>query len=660
MKSFQSFRLDPANQCLWRGEERVPIAPKAYDVLRYLVENPGRLVKPDELLEALWPKTYVNPEILRKYILDIRKVLGDRYDKPVFIETVTKRGYRFVAPVSDENPTELPDLPKLPAGSPELSADAPVRLSAGSTAESPPTAPVESPATLPAALPEPFPLKSELQIPSVKTGLRRLVLLPVLALIVTTTIGGYFWFARKSAHALVLSSNSIAVLPFVDMSPGQDQEYFSDGLAEELINDLAKVPNLKVVGRSSAFQFKGKNEDLRSVGRKLGVANVLEGSVRKEGSRVRITADLTKVGDGFQLWSQTYDRDASDILAVQDEIARAATEALQLKLLGGNGQPVSRNSRSANPEAYQAYLEANYFLGRGTGREDLYKALTYADHAIKLDQEYGPAWALRASVQNSMAEEGFTDVTTGFRKARDDAERAIALDPTSASGYLALARTQIYHDWDWDTATTCLAKAAALEPGSAEVVRTRSYLFRVLGNLDEAVKVYEQAVALDPLRANSHLGLGNTLYIAGRYDEARAEMQKALELNPQSAFAHADLGRILIAEGRPQLALVEIEKESTDWEKRTDRAVVYHALGRERDSNAALSELIATHSADSAYQIAQVYAFRRESDKSFEWLDRAYKQRDSGLPEIKTDPLFKTLRHDPRYTELLQKMHLPT
>jgi TolB-like protein/Flp pilus assembly protein TadD len=459
----------------------------------------------------------------------------------------------------------------------------------------------------------------------------------------------------------VFSSNSIAVLPFVDMSPGHDQEYFSDGLAEELINDLAKVPNLKVVGRSSAFQFKGKNEDLRSVGRKLGVVNVLEGSVRKEGNRVRITADLTKVDDGFQLWSQTYDRDTSDIFAVQDEIARAATEALQLKLLGNdNGQPGSPHLRGTNPEAYQAYLQANYFLGRGTGREDVYKALTYADQAIKLDQEFGPAWALRASVQNAMAEEGFTDVTTGFRKARDDAERAIALDPTSASGYLALARTQIYHDWDWDTATTCLAKAAALEPGSAEVVRTRSYLFRVLGNLDEAVKVYEQAVALDPLRANSHLGLGNMLYMAGRYDEARAEMQKALELNPQSAFAHADLGRILIAEGKPQPALLEIEKESTDWEKRTDRAVVYHALGREQDSNAALTELIATHSADSAYQIAEAYAYRGESDKSFEWLDRAYKQRDSGLAEIKTDPMFKTLRHDPRYTELLQKMHLPT
>jgi tetratricopeptide (TPR) repeat protein len=381
--------------------------------------------------------------------------------------------------------------------------------------------------------------------------------------------------------------------------------------------------------------------------------------VRREGNHVRIAAELIKTDDGFQLWSQTYDREISDIFAVQDEIARAATEALQPKLPGSNSHPVASTLRSANPGAYQSYLQANYFLGRGTGKEDVGKALAYADQAIKLDPKYASAWALRASVENMMAEEGLTEVTAGFREARDDAERAIALDPTSASAYLALARTQIYHDWDWDTANTCLAKAAALEPGSTEVFRTRAYLSRVLGNLDQAIKLYEQAVALDPLRANSHLGLGYMLYIAGRHDEAQPAMQKALELNPQAAFAHANLGRILIAEGRPQEALAEIEKEPTDWEKLTDQALVYRALGREQDSNAAVTELIAKHDTDSAYQIAQVYAYRGESDKSFEWLERAYKQRDAGLPEMKTDPLLKNLRHDPRYTELLKKMRLP-
>jgi TolB-like protein/DNA-binding winged helix-turn-helix (wHTH) protein/Flp pilus assembly protein TadD len=621
MKSFQSFRLDTANQCLWRGQERVPIAPKAFDVLRYLVENPGRLVTQDELLEKLWPEIYVNPELIRKYILDVRKILGDRPDKPEFIETVTKRGYRFIAPVIDESATPPPELGTQKDVVPGTAS-------------------------------------SEEKKSSRSRYFRKLAIIPILVVVVAAATAGHVWFAQGRSTRSSLNASSIAVLPFVDMSPAKDQEYFSDGLAEQLIHELAKVSGLKVVGRSSAFQFRGKNEDLREVGRKLGVANILEGSVRREGNHVRITADLIKADDGFQLWSQTYDREIKDIFAVQDEIARATTDALQLKLLRGNGQPLASALRSANPEAYQAYLQANYLLGRGQSKEDLGKALTYTDKVIELDKTYAPAWALRASVQTLMAEDGLIDVTEGFRRARNDAERAIALDPNSASGYLALARTQIFHDWDWDTANAHLTKAAALEPSSAEIFRTRSNLSLVLGNLDQAIKLYEQAVALDPLRSNSYLGLGYLLYLAGRYDEAQAALQKALDLNPQLAFAHADLGRILIAEGRPQQALAEVEKEPNDWEKLTDQALVYHALGREQDSQAVLVELIAKHDTDWAYQIAEVYAFRGESDKAFEWLERAYEQRDPGLTRIKNDPLLRILRHDPRYTELLKKMHL--
>jgi TolB-like protein/DNA-binding winged helix-turn-helix (wHTH) protein/Flp pilus assembly protein TadD len=621
MKSFQAFRLDTADQCLWRGQERVPIAPKAFDVLRYLVENPGRLVTQDEVLEKLWPHTYVNPEVFRKYILDIRKILGDRPDKPEFIETVTKRGYRFIAPVIDESTPKPPDLVLQKEVAPQSGA------------------------------PE--------QEQSSRTRYFRKLAIPILGVVAAAATAGHFWFAQSRSTRSPLNASSIAVLPFADMSPAKDQEYFSDGMSEQLIHELAKVSGLKVVGRSSAFQFKGKNEDLREVGRKLGVANVLEGSVRREGNHVRITAELIKADDGFQLWSQTYDREINDIFTVQDEIARAATEALQPKLLAGNGRPVASTLRSANPEAYQAYLQANYFLGRGQSKEDLGKAFTYTDKVIELDKTYAPAWALRASVQNKMAEVGLIDVTEGFRRARNDAERAIALDPNSASGYLALARTQIFHDWDWDAANTCLTKAAALEPGNVEVFRLRSYVFRELGSLDQAVTLYEQAVALDPLRTDFRSGLGYLLYVAGRYDKAEAELQKALELNPQAPRVHFSLGKVLIAEGKLQQALVEIEKEPGEWGKLTGQALIYHALGREPDSNAALAGLIAKYNTDSAYQIAQAYAFRGESDKAFEWLERAYKQRDPGLTQIKNDPLLKILRHDQRFIELLKKMRLP-
>src|ERR1700756_5392714 len=331
MKSFKAFRLDTSNHLLWRNGDRVPVAPKAFDVLAYLVENAGRVVTQDEILEALWSETYVNPDVLRKYILEIRRALGDRPDSPEFIETVPKRGYRFVAPVEEESIAETP------VTATPRAIEEPAEENSGPT-----RAPTEE------------------KISSGKYKLWKSVVLPILIALAAVAIGRQdFRAVRDRAEVSSARNTSIAVLPFADMSAVKDQEYFSDGLAEQLINDLAKVSGLRVVGRSSAFQFKGKNEDLRDVGRKLGVANVLEGSVRRDGNHVRITAELIKAKDGFQLWSQTYDREINDIFAVQDEIARAATEALQPKLLGGNGYPVASTLRSASPEAYQAYLQAN-------------------------------------------------------------------------------------------------------------------------------------------------------------------------------------------------------------------------------------------------------------------------------------------------------------
>jgi TolB-like protein/DNA-binding winged helix-turn-helix (wHTH) protein len=636
VKSFKAFRLDTVNHLLSRDGDRVPLSPKGFDVLAYLVEHGGQVMTQDEILEALWPETFVNPEVLRKYIQEIRKALKDRPDNPEFIETLPKRGYRFIAAVTDESAAEPPEL---------ATADSIEELATKEQATEPT---IEAKAT-------PLAVES----PSDSRALWKLAIVLVLVVAAAAVIGAYFRPVRRGANAPLLNNRSVAVLPFADMSPAKDQEYFSDGLAEQLINDLAKVSGVKVIGRSSSFQFRGKDVDLRDVGRKLGVSNILEGSVRREDNHVRITAELIKADDGFQLWSQTYDRELKDIFAVQDEIAFATTEALQLKLLGGNGQPVSSNGLSTNPEAYQAYLQANYFIGRGRSKEDLDKALACANTAIKFDEKYAPAWAVRASVQNEMAAVELTDVTEGYRRARDDAERAIALDPISASAYLALATDQIQHDWDWDAANTWLTKAAELEPGSAEILSVRANLSWVLGNLDQAINLREQAVALDPLRADSFLDLGYLLYMAGRYDKAQAEVRKALDLNPQAPFAHFTLGLILVFEEKSKDALAEIEKEPSEWAKLTSQVLVYHALGREHDSDAGLVDLIAKHHADSAFQIAQGYAFRGESDKSFEWLERAYQQRDPGLTTIKTDPLLKHLHQDPRYAELLKKMRLP-
>ena len=620
MKSFRSFCLDTSNQCLWRGEERVQIPPKAYDVLRYLVENPRRLVTPDELLERLWPETYVNPEVVRKYILDIRKILGDRPGKPEFIETVTKRGYRFIATVVDETATPGPTSERQGEGA------------------APETAGLEQ------ARPS-----------SQRHPLQTVAVVLLLAVFVLGATAGHFWSARNTPTRSSLNANSIAVLPFTDVSPSKDQEYFSDGLSDELITDLAKTPGLKVVARSSAFQFKGKNEDLHSVTQKLGVANVLEGSVRKEGNRARISVELIQADDGFQLWSETYDREIKDIFAVQDEIARAVVDALQSKLLKGDAT-LADSSRVTNSEAYQAYLQARYFIARGMDKEDLTKALSFADQAVKLGPNYAPAWAERARVLEAMARALVIDGADGFRRARASAEKSIALDPKLAAGYLALALVQINQDWDWKGASASLEKARQLTPGSVNVLRIQGYLDRNMGRVDEAIALYRQAIALDPLNSDFHATLADQLYGLGRYEEAKTELTKAEELNSQHSSLHLIRSEILLMEGHPPEAVTEIEKETSDWQKLTGEALAYSAAGRHQDSDMALRDLIAKHQNDCAYQIAEVYAYRGEVDQGIEWLDRAYRQRDPGVRELTNDPLMKSLLHDPRYAQLLRRM----
>jgi TolB-like protein/Flp pilus assembly protein TadD len=470
---------------------------------------------------------------------------------------------------------------------------------------------------------------------------------------------GYYWRVRTRLKAPSPSNTSIAVLPFVDLSPGKDQEYFSDGLTEEMITNLAKIPGLKVVARSSSFQFKGKNEDLRGVGQKLGVATVLEGSVRKDGNRVRITAELIKADDGFQLWSETYDRDISHIFAAQDEIARAVSGALQLRLLSGNNPAPPGGSPTTNSQAYQAYLQGQYFIARGQDKEDLEKALSYADQAIKLDDSYAPAWAQRAQVLQTLASVALIENADGFRRARESAEKAIALDPNLATGYMALGLVQINHDWDWEGADESLKKASVLEPGSATALGNRAYLARDLGQLEKAIELRREAIALDPLRANFHLALGYELLLLGRFDEAKVALQRAQELNPQLSSLHLTRGTILLLEGHQLESLAEMEKETGEWEKLSGESMAYYALQRREDSDHALNKLIATHQNDCAYQIAELYAYRKETGKAFKWLDRAFQQRDPGAPDFKSNPLMKSLRQDPRFPELLKKMRLP-
>jgi tetratricopeptide (TPR) repeat protein len=310
---------------------------------------------------------------------------------------------------------------------------------------------------------------------------------------------------------------------------------------------------------------------------------------------------------------------------------------------------------TTSPDAYQAYLEGRYFSRRHEPG-DYEKALAYAEKAIQLDPKYAPAWALRSYVVSSLAQQGTIDNAEGYRKAQDYAEAAIALDSNLAEAYLALALIQTEHDWNWPAADVNLVKAATLEPGNPAVYRARATIAQNQARLDDAIELEKKAIALDPLRG--YWTLGSTLYNAGRYEEANAALQKALELNPQASLAHYYRGAILLAQGKNDQALAEMQQETLEPYKLLGEAQAYYAAGRHQESDSALAELIAKHSKDGAYQIAEAYAYRCETDQAFVWLDRAYQERDAALPNLKIDPLLKSLRQDPRYTKTLNAIGL--
>jgi serine/threonine protein kinase/Tfp pilus assembly protein PilF len=449
---------------------------------------------------------------------------------------------------------------------------------------------------------------------------------------------------------------SIAVLPFADMSANRDQEYFSDGLAEELLNDLTKIPGLRVTARTSSFQFKGKSEDLRAIGQKLNVASVLEGSVRKEGKRVRITAQLISANDGFLLWSETYERQLDDIFAVQEDIARSVAGALKVTLLGRNVPAPS--SQTKNADAYNSYLQGRYFYVRRS-KEDLERAISYYMSAIHLDSNYAAAWAGLAEAHHRQADNGYIPVDEGYRKARQEVERALALDENLAEAHAEMGWIKRAHDWDWEGADAAYQRALTLDPGNATALRGAAVLAFTMGRLDEAIESDYRAVRLDPLNIPTHHNLGLHAYYAGRLDEAADALKKALELNPDRPGTRNLLGRVYLAQSQPQQALNEMERETDPVWRLYGLSLTYQAVGRKTDADAALATFIHNHQETMAFQIAEVFAYRGEIDRAFEWLDRAYTLHDSGMADIKGDPLLKSLERDLRYTAFLKKMRLP-
>jgi adenylate cyclase len=457
---------------------------------------------------------------------------------------------------------------------------------------------------------------------------------------------------QPASAATAVAAHSIAVLPFVDMSPAKDQEYLSDGIAEELLNLLVKIPGLQVAARTSSFSFKGKDAKIADVARELRVANVLEGSVRKSGNQVRITAQLIRADNGFHLYSETFDRTLDDVFGIQDEISAAVVEALKIKLLGAAPKSVEADSA-----AYALYLQGRYFFARRTGA-DWEKAARAYEEALQIDPDYAAAWAGLSRVYASQAGATYIDLHAGYVQARQAAQKALALDPALPEGYLAQATIQMSYDWDWAGAEASLQRAMELTPGLADAVAEMGLLQRYLGDLDQSVTLARRAVALDPLSLRGLHALGMALIYAGQLDEAEQVYQRLLTLNPEMPTANQARARVLQLKGRPQEALAIAEQETDPFWSEYGRLIAFYALGRTDEADARLPAFIEQNQHDSAFQIAQIYGFRGDDDQVFKWLDRAYVQRDGGLPEMMFDPYLRRFWGDPRWDEILKKAGL--
>ena len=592
------------------GEER-RVQPKSMDVLLCLVDAAGEVVERDTVLRKVWGERAQSDEPLTRCIGELRRALGDSTSDPEYILTVPKRGYRMLKAASELDPVPIVDQ----------GGDAATQPRAG--------------------LP-------------IRPGALTIVVLASIAAAIGTM---FYSFAPRvinpenaplDGQVVETRELSIVVLPFLNLSSDEEQEYFSDGLTEELLNLLARFPELRVISRSSAFSYKGRNVDARAVAEELKVSHVLEGSVRRSGNQVRVTAQLIDAATNTQLWSETFERTLEDIFATQDDIAARVTDELEIQLLG-----TRPTVREHNPEAYTQFLRARH-LGRQFTPRSFEVSIDLLKQALVLDPQYASAWDELSRVYRRQAGQGLRSTGEAYALSRNAANRALALDPMLAAAHLSLAVISLNFDRDPVAAAGHVERAYAAEPANARSISGAASMAAALGRLEEAIAVQERAAARDPVNPiiNTYLG---TLYLhAGRYEEAMAAYQTTLILNPSYIGVRFLLGESLLLKGDVDAALEAMQQEADEGYRLIGLVMVYHALGDAVASDEALASLIRQFEQDAPYNIAYTLAFRGEADHAFEWLGKAVAYNDPGLTEVAIDPLFAGIHDDPRWLPFLE------
>ena len=628
---FGQFVLDPRRRTLSCADSPVSLTPKAFDVLLFLAQNPNRLVTKEELLQAVWGDTFVEEGNLTQYISHLRKALEDNSEDTRLIVTIARKGYQFAT-----------DVTVAEAAVTAKQAAVPVPTVESSLADT--RAALESPANE--------------AVPKAPKHWRKAALVgasAVLLIVVCFTAWRHFTGMTPPRSQKIM----LAVLPFENLTGDPNKEYLADGLTEETISQLGRLnpERLGVIARTSVMGYKHKDERLDQIGRELSVQYVLENSLRESGDHMRLTAQLIQVKDQTHLWSHDYDYLAKDILNVQDDVAKAVTREIRVRLTSAQEAELAQ-PHPVNPEAFDAYLHGYSFFERNTDK-DTDMAAKYYERTTQLDPSFALAWVGLSRVHNWQANIGRIPAAEGHRLAREELERALALNSNLAEAHAQMGRIKQQADLDWAGTAASFQRAVELDPGNPEFVRLAASSEALLGRFDEALQLARRAVDLDPLNTDSWESLGEIEFFMGQLDKAAADGKKALELSPDVVAAHMVLSQIYVMQGRPQDALREIELVRIPYQRTQLYAIAYYALGRKKESDLALSELIAKYHTNDAYEIAEVYAFRNQSDEAFEWLDRAYAQRDSGLIGTKVEPLLGNLHKDPRFAVFLKKLNLP-
>jgi TolB-like protein/DNA-binding winged helix-turn-helix (wHTH) protein len=605
---------------------KIILREQVFQVLRMLAERGCKIVTREEIKSKLWGNDTVVDfdQSINATIKALRRALGDSADNPRYVETLGRRGYRLMLPIEylESAPATAVEKDREPR---EQSA---VEMSGNATRVQRPTRSQWWEAAF------------------------------VLVSAVILAGAGYLSW-RHSRPTPLPGKVMLAVLPFENLTGDPNKEYLADGLTEETISQLGRLnpEQLGVIARTSVMGYKHKDERLDQVGRDLSVQYVMENSFRESGDHLRITVQLLQVKDQSHLWTKDFDYPARNILNVEDDVAKAVASEIQLRLTPQQQAALSR-SHPVNPEAFDAYLQGYYFFQRNADK-DTDMSARYFERAIQLDPGYALAWAWLSRARNWQAEVGLIPREEGSRASRDAIERALALDPSLPEANSQMARLKVYVDFDWVGADDFIQRALARDPGNPVYLAQAAWSAAIFARSDEALAIARRGVEVDPLNAYSRSGLANIEFLEGHLARAEADAKRSLELSPDVWPGPLLLSQIYLMEGRPRDALPEVKKVQIESQRISLYAVTYAALGRKKQSDAALKELIAKYNSHSAYLVAAVYAFRNQPDEAFEWLYRAYAQREGSVAETNLDPLLKNLHSDPRYAAFLKKIHQP-